>query len=125
MKWTIDYAKAEGFVRVKTSGQRCLEDRKKLGKEVLSAGRKKHVNAFLLDQKDTAFGLSVLEIDRLALLLRDIGFSAKDRMAILLNQGSLKNSLFRFLHDVLSLCSLKIQVFSDTQEAAAWLKAKS
>jgi hypothetical protein len=124
VQWEIDYVKDQGIVKVKTSGQKTRDDRKKLSEEMLAAGRKKKVNAFLLDQKETAFGLSVLEIDRLPAVLRDTGFSVKDRMAILINPDSPKSGSLRFLRSVLYLRSPRIQVFSDTEEATAWLKAK-
>ncbi len=125
MKLEIDYVKDKGIVRVKTSGQRGRDDKKKLSEEALAAGRKRDVNAFLLDQKETAFGLSVREIDRLLGVLRDTGFSVTDRMAILVNPDSLRSGSFRFLQDVLSLGSLQVQVFNDTEEATAWLKVKN
>jgi hypothetical protein len=124
MNWEIDYVEDKGIVKVKTSGQRSRDDIKRFSEETLAAGRKKDVNAFLLDQKETAFGLSVLEIDRLPSVLRDTGFSARDRMAVLINTDSLKSRSFSFLQDVLSLGSLQIQVFNDTEKATAWLKAK-
>lgn len=124
MNWEIDYVKDKGIVKVKTSGQRSRDDTKRLSEEALVAGREKNVNVFLLDQKETAFGLSVLEIDRLPSVLRDTGFSVRDWMAVLINPDSLKSSSFRFLQDVLSLRSLQLQVFNDTEEATAWLKAK-
>ena len=125
MKLEIDYVKNQGIVRVKISGQRSRDDKKKLSEETLAAGRKKNVNAFLLDQKETAFGLSFLEIDRLPAVLRDTGFGVEDRMAILVNPDSLKGGPFRFLQDVISLGPLQVQVFNNPEEATAWLKAKN
>ena len=63
---------------------------------MLAAGRKNNVNAFLIDQKETAFMLSVLEIDRLPSMLKEIGFSSSHKLAILINHDSLKSNLFKF-----------------------------
>jgi hypothetical protein len=124
MKWKINYTEGQGVVKVKPSGQMNWDDKKKLGKEMLAAGRKKNINAFLLNQKHTAFGLSVLEINRLPAMLSDIGFGPKDKVSILLNPDSIKGSLLEFLQNILSLSPLQIKVFIDPKKAAAWLKQK-
>ena len=124
MKWEINYVENRRIVQVKPSGQMSWDDKKKLGEETLAAGRKKNVNAFLLNQKETAYGLSVLEINRLPAVLRDIGFGCKDKVSILLNPDSVKGNLLEFLQNVLSLGPLQIKVFVDSEKATAWLKAK-
>jgi hypothetical protein len=125
MKWEIDYIEDHGIVKVKTSGQIGWKDKIKLSEEMLAAGRMKNVNAFLVDQKDAAFGLSVLEVDRLPDTLRNIGFSEKDKMAILFNPDSSNKELFVFLQNVFTLSSLQIRVFTDPDEATVWLKKKT
>jgi hypothetical protein len=125
MKLKIDYIKDKRIVHAKTSGRMSRQDRRKLSEEVLAAGRKKNVNEFLLNQKETEFGLSAPEINRLPVLLRDTGFGPTDRMAILIKPGSLKSVLRSFLQDVLSLSSPRVQVFTDTGEAIAWLKVRN
>jgi hypothetical protein len=124
MKWKISYIEGHRVVKVKPSGQLSWDDKKKLSEEMLAAGRKKNVNAFLLNQKETAFGLSVLEINRLPAVLRDIGFGPKDKISILLNPDSVKGCLLEFLQNILSLGPLQIKVFIDRQTATDWLKKK-
>jgi hypothetical protein len=124
MNWKISYVGDQRIVQVKPSGQMSWDDKKKLSEETLAAGREKNINAFLVNQKDTAFGLSVLEINRLPAVLMDAGFSHKDRVSILLNPDSIKGSLPEFLQNILSLGPLQIKVFTDRQKATAWLKAK-
>ena len=85
---------------------------------MLAAGRKNNVNTFFVDQKETSFGLSVLEIDRLPSMLKEIGFSPNDKLAILINHDLLKGDLFKFLQNV---CLLR---FNDAEKATAWLKKK-
>ena len=98
------------------------EDRKKLTEMMLATGRKNHVNEFLLNQKETAFGFSPLEIRRLPFVLRNNGFSTEDKMAIVINPDSLRKPLFGFLREILALSSLRVQVFNDNLKAIAWLK---
>jgi hypothetical protein len=124
MKWEIDYIEDHGIVKVKTSGHMGWDDKIKLSEETLAAGRKNNVNAFFVDHKDTAFGLSVLEVDRLPDTFRNIGFSDKDKMAILCSPESPHKSLFEFLQNVFALKSLQIRVFTDPDKATVWLKKK-
>jgi len=89
---------------------------------MLATGRQKNVNAFLVDQKETAFGLSVLEVDRLPEKFRNIGFSDTDKIAILINPESANSNMFTFLQNVFTINLLQIRVFTDPDEATAWLK---
>ena len=125
LKWQIDFDQERQIILVKTRGLISWEDKKKFNEEMLAAGRKNNVNAFLVDQKKTSFGLSVLEIDRLPSMLKEIGFSPNHKLAILINHDSLKGDLFKFLQNVCSLRSMQIQVFNDTEKATAWLKKKT
>lgn len=124
MKWEIDYIEDYGIVKAKTSGQIGWNDKIKLSEEMLTAGRRKNAKAFLVDQQEAAFGLSVLEVDRLPEMFRNIGFDIKDKVAILINPDSTNRELFKFLQNVFTLGSLRVQVFTDPDEATEWLKAK-
>jgi hypothetical protein len=124
MKWKINYAEGLGIIKAKTSGLMSWDDKKKLCEEMLTAGRNKNVKAFLVDHKETSFGLSILEIDSLPDMFRNIGFDFKDKMAILINPDSSNISLFNFLQDVFTLSALQVKVFTDHEEATAWLKKK-
>jgi hypothetical protein len=125
MKWEICCVENDGIVKAKTSGLMSCDDKKKLWEEMLAAGRKNKINAFLVDQKETSFGLSVMEIDRLPDLFRKIGFELKDKMAIVINLDSSNKALFSFLQNVFTLSSLRVSVFTDSEAAAAWLKNKT
>jgi hypothetical protein len=124
MKWKIDYVEDQGIIEAKTSGLMSRDDKKKLCEEMLAAGRQKNINAFLIDQKETSFGLSVLEIDRLPEMFRSIGFDIRDKIAVLVNSESSNKPLFNFLQNVFTLGSLQLCVFTDSQEATAWLRKR-
>jgi hypothetical protein len=125
LKWQIDFDQERQIIMVETRGVISWEDKKKFSEEMLAAGRKNNINAFLVDQKETSFGLSVLEIDRMPSMLKEIGFRPNDKLAILINHDSLKGDLFKFLQNVCSLNSMQIQVFNATEKATAWLKKKT
>ncbi len=125
IKWKIEYIEGHRIIQAKTSGRLSRGDIKRLIEEILAEGRQKNVNAFLLDQRETTLGLSVLEIDRLPEMLSEIGFGPGDKAAVLVNPDSFKNTLLKFLQDVLSLSSLQIRVVSDFEKATAWLEMKN
>jgi hypothetical protein len=125
MEWKIDYIEDHGIVNVKTSGKMEFNDKKKLSEETLAAGRKKNVNAFFMDHKEAVFGLSVLEVDNLPAMFKDIGFGPKDKMAILVNLESPNSNMFTFLENVFAINSLQVRVFTDPEEATVWLKTKN
>ena len=122
MKWKIDYIKNHGIVQAITRGTSSREERIMLSKAVLEAGREMNVKEFLLDQRDSAFGLTPVQIKRLPVILSQTGFGTEDRMAILVNPESLRSVMFRFLREILALNSMRIQVFNDNAKAIAWLK---
>ena len=124
MKWEIGYVEDRRFIEVKTTGAMGFDENKKLCEEMLAAGRIKKVNAFLVDQKETAFGLSVFEIDRLPELFSNLGFGIMDKTAILVNADSTSRPLLSFLQDVFGFSSLRVCIFTDSQEAVAWLKKR-
>ena len=104
---------------------RVIEELREGFEELLAAGRQKNVNAFFVDKKETSFGLSVLEIDRLPELFRNIGFDIKDKVAILINSDASSKPLFDFLQNVFTLSSLRVCVYTNAEEAIAWIKKKS
>ena len=125
MKFKIKYVQEQGIVQIKPSGQRSRNDRRMLAKTMLEAGRKRHFNSFLLNQTETAFGLSLPEISRLPDILRQTGFGDTDRVAVLLNNGRGKTGLLEFVQDVLAMSCMRIQVFVDNAHAIDWLKSRN
>jgi hypothetical protein len=124
MKWTISYLEKDGIVHIKATGNITWDENKKLNEELLAVGRKNNVNTFMVDYRDLNFNLSVLEIDELPIMLRNIGISPKDRVAILFDHTSAHSSLFSLLQNVLCLKSLPARTFAEPMEAIAWLKSQ-
>jgi hypothetical protein len=125
MTCQVDYLEDNGIVKVKTSGAVSPDDKKKISQEAITAGRGKNVFAFLFDQQESQSGLTVLEIDQIPRMLREIGFKPSDKMAILVNPNSMSSGLFKFSENVFYLSSLQIRIFVDTDEATSWLKTKA
>ncbi len=122
MKWKINYIEDRKIVRVRPWGQLYIDDKKKLSEEALAAGRRLNINSFLVDQRQTEFGFSVMDIKRLPALLSGAGFGTEDRVSILLKPDSIKSGLLEFLQTILSLNALQIKVFTKRNQATDWLK---
>jgi hypothetical protein len=122
MKWAVSHLEKDGIVHVNATGNITWNENKKLSEELLAAGRKNKVNLFIVDYQDLSFDLSVLEIDELPNMLRDIGIGPKDRMAILFKPSAAHRSLFSFLRNVLCLKSIPARIFFEPTEAITWLK---
>jgi hypothetical protein len=125
MKWKIDYVEDQVIIKAKTSGLMSFDDNKKLCEEMLAEGRRRGVKTFLADQRETSFGLSVMEIDDLPEMFRNIGFDIKDKIALVINSDSSSKPLYTFLQNVFTLSSLKVYVFTDSLEAIEWLRRKN
>ncbi|MBN2019056.1 MAG: STAS/SEC14 domain-containing protein [Sedimentisphaerales bacterium] len=123
MEHSIDYLEPEGIVHAKTSAALTLDAIKQLSQEALRVGRKHGVFRFLADYRDSELDLSILEIDDLPAILKDIGIGSEDKIAVLFNPESPKKSLFLFFQNVAFLRSLQFRVFPDEDKALAWLKS--
>jgi hypothetical protein len=124
MKWKINYIEDGKIVRVRPWGQLYLDDKKRLSEETLAAGRRLRINSFLVDQRQTAFGFSVMDIKCMPTVLSETGFGSEDSISILLKPDSKKPGLLEFLQNVLSLTTLQIKLFTDRQKATDWLRKK-
>lgn len=125
MNWSIHHLEEDGVIFAKTQGYATWERHKIFTKSVLETGRQKNVRIFLLDHRGLELGLSTLEIDDLPGILREIGMTAEDRVAILYNPSAPHSSDYKFLENVSRLASLQLEIFPDKEEALAWLRNKN
>ena len=88
---------------------------------MLEAGHEHKTNRFLVDHQELQLGFSVLEVDKLPGMLRDIGVDSADKIAVLFSPCLRKDDLFAFLQNVAYLNSLRLNVFTDRDEAIDWL----
>jgi hypothetical protein len=122
MEWLIDYIKEDGIVCVKTAGLITWDDNKKMSEEVLSFIRQKGLHRVLIDHRDMIPNLSVLEIDSMPRMFKEIGVSQQDKVAVLYKASSPRESNFLFFQNILRIESLQFKNFTDKAEAIAWLK---
>jgi hypothetical protein len=123
MEWTIHYLEEDGIVLGKAQGVLTWEKNRKFAEELCEMGRRKGAHKFFIDHQHSELGLTILEIDDLPKMLKEIGTDSRDKTAILYDPSSPRSSEFRFFENVAMLASLQFKVFSDKDRAIAWLKS--
>jgi hypothetical protein len=123
MEWEIDYLEKDGIVRMKTSGPATFDHNKKMSEEALALARKNGSNRFLVDHRDLEHGLSTLQVDDMPKMLKQIGVTSEDRIAIVFDPTSPMSDAFSFFRNTSFLESLQVRNFTDPDEAIAWLKS--
>jgi len=122
MEWTIDYLEKDGIVYMKTSGPADWDQNKKMSETALALGRKNGSHRFFVDHRKLEHGLSILQVDDLPKMLKQIGVTSQDKVAIVFDPASPISNTFKFFRDASFLASLQLQIFTDKNEAIAWLK---
>lgn len=125
MDWSVYYLEQDGLVFAKTTGLINWDKNKRLSEDALSMGRKYGSSRFLIDHRDGTLNLSILEIDGIPRMFKEMGLCPSDKMAILYNADSPHSSEFVFFQNVSLLSSLQVKVFIDKEQALDWLKSES
>ena len=68
--------------------------------------------------------LSILEIDGMPKLFKEMGLCPSDKMAILYKPDLSFGSEFVFFQNVSLLASLQVKIFTDKEQALYWLKSE-
>jgi hypothetical protein len=123
MEWNIDYLEKDGIIFVKLLNSIGLEQMEQLFEEVESLTRKHNAYKYLIDHRGVEVVITVLDIDNIPDMLLKIHPDFKGKGAVLLDPSLLKNDLFIFLKNVLVLASMQLELFTDEDEALAWLRA--
>ena len=126
MKWKIDYIKKDAIVSVKISGQATWEGNRKMTEELIAEGRKNNTRNFLVDNRNLEHGLSVLQVDDLPRMLKEVGISPEYKIAVVYNPSKpYMSESMSFFRNSSVLESLHINLFTNSQDAIAWLKQPS
>ncbi|MGD0596482.1 MAG: hypothetical protein ABSA64_03040 [Sedimentisphaerales bacterium] len=125
MKWTIEYLEKDGIVRIKTFGPADWDQHRRMSEEALALGRKNGSHRFLADHRKLEHGLSILQVDDIPKMLKEIGVTSEDKVAIVFNPASPINNAVKFFRDAAFLASLQLLIFSNENKAIEWLKAGS
>jgi hypothetical protein len=124
MEWKIDYLEKDGIVSVKTTGPANWDQNRKMCEEALALGRSNSSHEFLVDHRQLEHGLTILQIDKLPEMFKEIGVTAEDKIAIAFDPSSKMSEAFAFFRDTSFVASLQVRLFTKTDEATAWLKSE-
>ena len=122
MKWTTDYLEEDGIVSIKTSGPITWDEHKKMCEEALSFGRVHKSHKFFADHRNLESRLSVLQIDDLPQMFREIGVKNEDKVAVLYDPSNYGED-FKFFQSVSNIALLNFRIFTEENKAMDWLKS--
>jgi hypothetical protein len=125
MKWQIEHNKEEGILVVKTSGLITWDDNRLMTQEALATAIKYNTKKVLVDHRLLQTNLTILQIDNLPMLFKEIGIGPEYKVAILFDPASPRSSNFTFFENVSIISSLQFRVFSEPAEAIEWLKTET
>jgi hypothetical protein len=124
MDWTVEYLKEDGIVHAKVDGAVTWGECSKMIEEIFSYGRKKDVQRYLLECPLFEHNLTLLQIDDMPKLLKELGLGEEDRVAIVVNPSSRHIKELKFLENVARLARLQVRHFTDYEKGVEWLRAE-
>jgi hypothetical protein len=95
-----------------------------MAQKALAAARHHETKKVLVDHRLLQSNLTILQIDDLPKLLKEIGVGPEYKVAILFDPMSPRSGDFKFFQNVSIISSLQFKVFSEHGEAIEWLKAE-
>jgi hypothetical protein len=119
----MNYLEEDGIVFAEILNPLSLEGTKQFCIELNETAHKHDAHKYLVDHRGVDVVMTVLEIDKIPGMLREIEADFGGRTAILLDSSAPKGNLFHFLKNLLHLASVRFELFFDRDEAIAWLKA--
>ena len=124
MEWKIKYLEEDDVVFMETSGPAEWDQNSRMCREALELGRSRGTNRFLVDQRKLEHGFSLLQVDKLPAMFKEIGVTAADRIAVVFDPSSPLSDKFAFFKDVSFIESLQVRLFTSPKDATDWLKSK-
>lgn len=122
MKWTIEYLEKDKLVEAKINGIMDWEEHKKFAEELFPLACKKGVHRILIDFREMIPDFTVLQIDDLPKMLKEIGVGPDLRIAAIHDPSSPKTNEHTFFRNVATITSLQVEQFANREEAIQWLK---
>jgi hypothetical protein len=123
MEWKIDYLEEDGIVVSTVSGLMDWEQHKRFAEEIYPLAQKHGSHKILIDFRDVTTSFTILQIDDLPAMLKELGVGPEFKIAALHDPSSPKSSEFKFFRDSATLLSISVRHFTDADEAIAWLKS--
>lgn len=117
---TVKYENELGFVRTVWTGDIDLGDVRKFVTKTANALNENECRRLLTDARDLDLNMSIFEIYRVPTILREANFPGVTRGAILVSEKIEKHSFFVM---VANNFGQTFKIFTDPDEAVAWLNA--
>jgi hypothetical protein len=125
MEWTIKRLEKDNIICITTSGPANWDQNKKMCEEAFSLAQKHGSHRFIVDHRKLEHGLTILQIDDIPGMLKQIGVTSQDKVAMVFDPASPISDAVKFFRDTAFLASLQLRIFSDKNKAITWLKASS
>ena len=123
MEWTINYLEEEGIVSAKTSGIMNWDEHKRFAEELYPLADKYGANKILIDFRDMVPDFTILQVDELPKMLKEMGVGPDLKIASIYDPASPHSHEFEFFNNVANLLSIMVKQFDNPDEAMAWLKS--
>jgi hypothetical protein len=123
MDWTIDYLEKERIVSAKVSGIMDWDEKKRFSEELYPSAKEHGMHKILIDFRQVQPKLTILQIDDLPNMLREIGVGPEFKIAAVFDPAAPSAHEFRFFNNLATLLHLRVKQFADPDEALAWLKS--
>jgi hypothetical protein len=124
MEWTLDYLEKDKIVSAKIIGVMDWDQHKQFAEEAFSLARKNGSHKLLIDFLEMEPNFTILQIDDLPKLLKEIGIGPEFKIAAIHDFSSPKSSEHIFFRNAATIMSLQVKQFSDKDSAIAWLKSE-
>jgi hypothetical protein len=92
--------------------------------DAFAAAKRNGTKKVLVDHRLLQTNLTILQIDDLPNLFKEIGIGPEYKVAILFDPASPRSGNFTFFENVSIISSLQFRVFSEPAEAIEWLKTE-
>ena len=119
MEWTIDYIEEQSIAHAKILGPITWDENKQMCEEVHQFAQNRNTHKYLVDCRDIETTLSILQMDKLPEMLKEIGATDDDSIAILYSPS--QGGEYKFFQSVSKIARLNLRLFTNEDEAIAWL----
>ena len=123
MEWKIDYLEKDGIVSAKVTGLMDWEQHKRFAEELYPFAHKHGSHKIFIDFLEMTPRFTILQVDDLPGLLKELGVGPEDRIAALHNPASPHHSENVFFKNAATIKSITVRYFTSKDDAIAWLKA--
>jgi hypothetical protein len=125
MEWHVEVHEEGGIIGLMLSGPATLEQMAQVGAEVIETARRQGFGRYFADARDMTFAVSDILLYDLPGRLEEHGLSRSEQVAVVYPMDSAQKETFLFLENIFVNRGFRFRVFTDVNDAMAWLKDSS